>query len=59
MKEKPLTDWNYEELIDYLTGKAIMALGQGKSLKSIIADAVHMTNMWTWELAKERKNNES
>ena len=54
MKDKPLKEWTYDELINYLTGQAIMSLGAGKSMKTIVAENVHLVNMWTWELAKDK-----
>lgn len=43
---KELKDYTYGELIDYLTGRAIMSLGQGESLRSIIAHSTSVTVMW-------------
>lgn len=51
---KKIEELSYEELLDSLTGNAIMNLGQGKSMRDIVSSIMLSTNMWTWELAKKK-----
>jgi hypothetical protein len=59
MTKKELKNYSYPELVTYMTGNAVMALGQGKSLYNIVAEVAHLTNMWTVETQKERNEKEA
>lgn len=51
---KKIEEHSYEELIDLLSGNAIMSLGRGSSMRDIVSSIMLSTNMWTWELAKKK-----
>jgi hypothetical protein len=55
MKEKELEDYTYEELINKLTGEAIMSLGRGDSFRRIVANIAFAVNMWTYRTTVEKK----
>lgn len=55
---KKFEEFTYEELLDSMTGNAIMNLGRGKSMRDIVSEIMHSTNMWTWEIAKKKYEND-
>jgi len=55
MSETPYKDMEFNELRTQVTGEAIMMLGSGDSLKSIIHYAMSTALMWKQERDKAQK----
>jgi hypothetical protein len=53
-KEKDFNEYSYEELLNYLTGMALMNIGAGESLRSTVNMVMSYTNQWTWKIAEDK-----
>tara|TARA_Y100000310_G_scaffold337520_1_gene424762 strand:- start:564 stop:746 length:183 start_codon:yes stop_codon:yes gene_type:complete len=53
-----LKDMMLGNLIDYLSGWALIEIGRGTALRSIVSEIVRTTLEWKSERGKGRKTNE-
>lgn len=53
---KTLKDYDYKELLDHLTGQALVWLGQGKSMHDIMSLSSNIVLMWNDEKGKEKED---
>lgn len=52
---KDIKEMTYQELLNYLTGSALMNIGSGESLRSTVSFIMNCTNQWTHALRDKQE----
>ena len=58
MLNKPLHEYDHDEIRNYLTGRVLIRIGAGDNLRSIMTEVIHIVTMWhddRCQMAKEKK----
>ena len=50
-----LSKLSYDELHQYLTGKALMDIGKGETFRRVVADIIYYSLVWKEKQSKKEK----
>lgn len=53
--DKKIENYTYEELVNYVTGLALMEIGAGTPFRKVVNTIAYMVNYWTAEALKKNK----